>query len=329
MKKIITDNYGRIFDYIRIAVVEKCNLRCLYCMPEEGIQFKNIGKLLTADEILRIIKVSAGLGVSKVRFTGGEPLLRTDIMDIIKTTRKINYIDSIHLTTNAILLDTYLDELIAQNIDGINISFDTLQAEKFKSISRRDKLPKILENIHKAIKAGIPNIKINIVVLRDFNSDEIIDFVEFTKDNKITVRFIELMPFDGYQIWKTGQFMSCEYILEELLKIYPKLLKSTGTKTEHYHFSLPGYKGNFAIIPAYTRSLCANCNRIRLTADGRILNCLFSNNEFNVRDIIRGGCTDEELSDTIILAMKLKYVDGFQAQKESKHKRTSMTQIGG
>ena len=164
-----------------MAVVEKCNLRCLYCMPEKGAQFKSIDKLLTVDEILRVIKVSASLGVSKVRFTGGEPLLRKDIIDIIRATREINSIDSIHLTTNGILLDRYLDELIAQKINGINISLDTLEIEKFKLISRRDKLEKILKNIHKAIELGIPNIKLNMVVLRDFNSDEIINFVEFTK----------------------------------------------------------------------------------------------------------------------------------------------------
>ena len=329
MKKVITDNYGRVFNYIRMAVVEKCNLRCLYCMPEKGAQFKSIDKLLTVDEILRVVKVSASVGVSKVRFTGGEPLLRNDIMDIIKATQEINGVDAVHLTTNGILLDRYLDELMVQKISGINISLDTLDVEKFKLISRRDKLKKILENIYKAIEAGIPNIKLNMVVLRNFNSNEIIDFVGFTKDNKITVRFVELMPFDDRQIWKTGQFMSCKYILEKLTRTYPEILKSRGSKTEHHHFSLPGYKGNFAIIPAYTRSLCANCNRIRVTADGRILNCLFSNNEFNLRDIIREGCTDEELSNIIILAMKSKSMDGFQAEKEFGHKRSSMTQIGG
>jgi cyclic pyranopterin phosphate synthase len=298
-------------------------------MPENGIEFKTLDKLLTADEIIRIIKVTAQYGVSKVRFTGGEPLLRKNIGKIIQSTSEIHGINSIHLTTNGILLDKFVHSDFFQNIDGINFSLDTLQAEKFKSISRRDKLPIILENIQKSLEIGVQNIKLNMVVLRDFNSDEIIDFVEFTKNNKVTVRFVELMPFDDYQIWKTGKFMSSEHILETLRNAYPNLSNTPGTKTEHYHFSLPGYNGNFAVIPAYTRSLCANCNRIRLTADGRILNCLYSNNEFNLRDLMRDGCSDEELIDSICLAMKLKYVDGFEAQRESENKRSSMTQIGG
>ena len=329
MNKIITDNFNRVFDYIRIGVVEKCNLRCLYCMPEEGIQFKTLAQLLTADEILRIIRVTSDYGVSKVRFTGGEPLLRKDLLQIINSTRETAGVKSIHLTTNGILLHKFIDSAIIQNIDGINFSLDTLKPEKFTSISRRNKLPIILENIQNTLDIGVQNIKLNMVVLRDFNSDEIIDFVEFTKDKKVTVRFVELMPFDDYQIWKTGKFMSCEHILETLNSAYPNLAKTPGTKTEHHHFSLPGYKGNFAVIPAYTRTLCANCNRIRLTADGRILICLYSNNEFNLRDLMRDGCTDDELIETICLAMKLKYIDGYEAQKESENKRSSMTQIGG
>ena len=199
----ITDRFGRTFNYLRLAVNEYCNLRCIYCMPEEGVPFKDKEKLLTTKEIIKLIRIMTDMGVSKIRFTGGEPLLRKDIPDLIHYASQISTVDSVHLTTNGLLLPAYLEGLEQAGLTGINISLDTLNAEKFKAITRRNGLDKVIKGLDMAIKSNIGSIKVNEVAMRDFNDNEILDFAELTNKNDITVRFIELMRFDAHQIWKT------------------------------------------------------------------------------------------------------------------------------
>ena len=325
----ITDRFGRVFNYLRIAVNEYCNLRCIYCMPEEGVPFQTRDRLLGRKEIYKIIKIMADLGVSKVRFTGGEPLIRKDLIDLIHFASKQMNIDSIHLTTNGVLLPEYINRLVEIGLNGINISLDTLNQSKFKKITRREGLDKVLEGLYLAIKSGIKSIKENVVAMKDFNDDEILDFVELTKDNDITVRFIELMPFDSHQIWKTGKFFRAEKIVKYLQAYFKELESVTGSSTEHYIFKIKNYKGKVAVIPSYTRSLCSDCNRIRITADGKLLNCLYSQSETNIRDAIRSGMSDTGIKNLILTAMQKKLKDGWIAQNQGKESRESMTQIGG
>ncbi len=325
----ITDRFGRVFNYLRIAVNEYCNLRCIYCMPEEGIPFQTKDRLLSKNEIFKIIKIMADLGVSKIRFTGGEPLIRKDLIDLIYFTSKKTNIDSIHLTTNGVLLPEYIDRLVDIGLNGINISLDTLNQSKFKKITRREGLDKVLEGLYLAINSGIKSIKVNVVAMKDFNDDEISDFTELTKDNNITVRFIELMPFDSHQIWKTGKFFRSDKIVKYLKSHYKGLESVTGSSTEHYIFNIKNYIGRVAVIPSYTRSLCGDCNRIRITADGKLLNCLYSKKETNIRDAIRSGMSEKEIKDLILLAMRKKLKDGWIAQNQGEDSRESMTQIGG
>ena len=325
----ITDRFGRVFNYLRIAVNEYCNLRCIYCMPEEGVPFQTRDRLLGRKEIYKIIKIMADLGVSKVRFTGGEPLIRKDLIDLIHFASKQMNIDSIHLTTNGVLLPEYINRLVEIGLNGINISLDTLNQSKFKKITRREGLDKVLEGLYLAIKSGIKSIKVNVVAMKDFNDDEILDFVELTKDNDITVRFIELMPFDSHQIWKTGKFFRAEKIVKYLQAYFKELESVTGSSTEHYIFKIKNYKGKVAVIPSYTRSLCSDCNRIRITADGKLLNCLYSQSETNIRDAIRSGMSDTGIKNLILTAMQKKLKDGWIAQNQGKESRESMTQIGG
>ena len=326
---LLKDQFGRTFNYLRIAVNEICNLRCIYCMPEEGVPFKPSKELLTSDEIIRFIKVAAGLGVIKIRFTGGEPLLRKDLVQLISDVSNIPNIQSVHLTTNGVLLEGMALELKGAGLHGINISIDTLDPDKYRMITRRDEVEKALKGLKAVKEVKIPSIKVNVVALRGFNDSEISDFVNLTKHYPLTVRFIELMPFDAHQIWKTGKFFSAKQIINDLKQLFPNIKTSIGTATEHSIFSVPGFKGKVAVIPSYSRDLCSACNRVRLTADGQIRNCLFAKNEYGVKELLMNGSTDNDIADLLLKAMWKKPIDGWKAQRSGKEHRESMTQIGG
>jgi len=325
----IIDRFGRSFNYLRLALNEQCNLRCIYCMPEEGIDFRSEDKLLTTEEIFRLIKIGSQMGVSKIRFTGGEPLLRKDLSELVQFAHQCEGIESTHLTTNGLLLSKQIDNLEKSGLSGINISLDTLKPEKFKIITRRNGLDLVLNSLHKAMESTIQSIKLNVVALRGFNDDELMDFVDLTEENDITVRFIELMPFDSHQIWKTGKFYGADHIVADIKNQVDELNPIDGSRTEHHIFRVNDYKGKVAVIPAYSRSLCGACNRIRITADGKLLNCLYSQDETNLRDAMRTGKTDEHIEKMIRGSMMKKFKDGWEAQNQGNNKRESMTQIGG
>lgn len=322
------DRHGRTFDYLRIAVTERCNLRCVYCMPEEGVDFKDGEQLLSTDELLRIMGVAAQLGVGKIRFTGGEPLVRKDITTLIAGAIERG-IGSVNLTTNGLLLERHADALKAAGLRGINISMDTLDAERFKRITRRPGAERVLAAVRLAVDKGFESVKVNVVAMRGFNDDELVAFAALTRDLRITVRFIELMPFDSKQVWRTGCFQGAHRIVQNLAAAYPDLINAEGSKTEEHVFRIPGAPGKIAVIPAYTRSLCSSCNRIRLTADGRIMNCLYSSDGFDLRTLMREGADDEALKNLLREAVLAKAVDGWAAQNDQGNHRESMTQIGG
>ncbi len=337
----LQDRFGRTFDYVRIAVTEKCNLRCTYCMPEEGVELQDKNAVITTAEIQRTVETLAKMGVRKVRYTGGEPLVRKDIVDIIANTANTPGVKAVHLTTNGLLFPKYAEDLLKAGLTGVNISLDSLTEEKFETITRRTGLAQVLESIRVAQDIGIPTVKVNIVLMRGFNEDELYDFCEMTKDQRITVRFIEFMPFDAHQIWETGEhFASAANLVDQIEKFYPGIKTASGTRTEHHIFQAPGYTGKIAVIPAFTRSLCGNCSRIRLTSDGKIRNCLYSDDEFDLRALLRkDGSTEEDIVGIFRQAFDEKHRDGFEAKKQSTEKRvdvsdigkgrTSMTQIGG
>ena len=334
----LQDRFGRTFDYVRIAVTEKCNLRCTYCMPEEGVDFQGREKILSADEMIRIIGVLARMGIKKVRYTGGEPLVRKDIVDLVRGAVATPGIKAVHMTTNGLLFDRYADDLLAAGLTGVNISLDTLDAEKFVAITRREGLEKVLEAIDLALDKGFLRVKVNVVLMRGFNEGELKDFTDLAKDHRITIRFIEFMPFDAHQIWENGtHFASAESLVNQIEAFYPGIQPAPGTRTEHHIFQAPGHEGKIAVIPAFTRSLCGNCSRIRVTADGNIRNCLYSDREYGLRDILRDGCSDDDVADVFRKAFAEKEKDGFEAKKASStHQvdvnsigRVSMTQIGG
>lgn len=337
----LQDRFGRTFDYVRIAVIEQCNLRCTYCMPEEGVQFKEKDMVLRSNEIERTVKILATMGVKKVRYTGGEPLVRPDIVDLVEMATHTPGIKGVHLTTNGLLFPKYAEDLKKAGLMGVNISLDSLHADKFEHITRRKGLDKVLESIDVACDLGFERVKINIVLMRGFNEDELIDFCEMTKDRPITIRFIEFMPFDADQIWESGQhFASAADLTSQIEEHYKGIKPASGTRTEHHIYQVPGYKGKIAVIPAFTRSLCGNCSRIRVTADGSIMNCLYSEEPYQLKDVMRQGGSDEDVEALFRKAFGEKHVDGFESKKAASIKakvnisdisrsRSSMTQIGG
>jgi len=332
----IRDRFGRVFDYLRIAVTDRCNLRCVYCMPESGVDFARHDRILRTNEILRVIRVASTQGVRKVRYTGGEPLVRNDILKLVDGAVRTEGIRTVHLTTNGVLLPALAEPLRKAGLHGINISLDTLDPERFSRCTRRTGLEQVLAGLEEVLALEFPSVKVNVVAMRGFNDDEMSAFVELTREAPITVRFIELMPFDASQIWRTGRFLSMERMLAGFSQLYPQREVVDGSSTEHLTFRLPGCVGSVAFIPSYTRDFCKDCTRVRLTADGRIRNCLYSEEEYGILGLLRRGGTDEDIAKTLKDAMWAKPEDGRAAQQQASSSqgpggrvRESMAQIGG
>ena len=289
MKEItpLTDSFGRVHDYLRISLTERCNLRCVYCMPEEGIQLRPKSHFMKTDEVLGLAKIFVDLGVKKIRLTGGEPLVRNDAKEIIEGLSKLNV--SLAISTNGILVDKFIDTFKATGLKSINISLDSLKAEKFNSITRRNDFDKIKSNIDLLLNENF-HLKLNAVVMKGTNDDELIDFIEFTKDKNVHFRFIEFMPFNGNK-WDWSKGLSYKEILDKVRAVYgDNLSKLQDHKNDTAKaFQIKGYKGTFAVISSVTNPFCDTCNRLRLTADGKIKNCLFSNNETDLLTAYREG----------------------------------------
>ncbi len=325
-QKPLEDLYRRRIDYVRMAVTSQCNLRCMYCMREEHSVYNPEGEQLTGDEIVSIIQALARMGVTKVRFTGGEPLLRPDIVSLVRDAKAVDGIGTVSLTTNGVLLDRYLDDLVAAGIDAINFSIDTFDPERYRDITRRNLFEKVERNLRRLLDCEGLLVKINVLMLRGINIDEIATFVELTRERPVTVRFMELMPFDDHQIWRTGKFMGADMIFAMLNDLYPGLHSMQGDATEYFSFSLSGYQGKVAIIPAFTRNFCSNCTRLRITSAGRAINCLYSREGTDLLCALRGGGQDS-LEELLRASVESKPRDGREAGGSSL--RTSMSEIGG
>jgi len=308
-------------------------------MPEEGVDLLDKSKVITDEEIIRVINVLATMGVKKVRFTGGEPLVRKGMLKLVEGAAATPGVKAVHMTTNGILFDKYAKDLREAGLTGVNISLDSLDPDRFFKITRRTGVEKVLESIQLALELGFPRVKVNVVLMKGFNDDELHSFCEMTKDYPLTVRFIEFMPFDGHQIWESGvHFASAESLVHQIEEFYPGIQPAPGTRTEHHTFQAPGYAGKIAVIPAFTRSLCGNCSRIRVTSDGSIRNCLYSDIEYNLLDVLRDGSSDDGVAERFRTAFAEKAKDGFESKKQSAAVkkinvsdigRSSMTQIGG
>jgi molybdenum cofactor biosynthesis protein A len=325
------DNHGRPINYLRLAVTDRCNLRCFYCMPEEGIKYLPKKDLLTFEEIERLVTLMASMGVSKVRLTGGEPFVRTDLMKLIRKISSIEGIKDIHLTTNGILTRPHISELKSLGIASINLSLDTLNKERFKLITRRDEFENTWETLQLLLKHEIP-VKINTVVMENKNIEDIVSMVELTKHHPISVRFIEEMPFNGEGNHYAKLTWTHKEIIDHIKLFYPTIQKvKDAENSTAYHYQIPGYTGNIGIIAAFTRSFCGTCNRIRITAQGVLKTCLYDAGVLNIKELMRSGKSDQGIRTELLKAFGNRPKDGFEAEEKRMGSPVieSMSTIGG
>lgn len=327
----LTDSFGRQINYVRLAVTDRCNLRCQYCMPAHGIDIVPRKELLTYKEMYRVIRVLTELGVNKIRLTGGEPFVRKDFVGFLEMLSFNDLLEDINITTNGALISNHIDRLEKlQKVKNINLSIDSLQANKFNEITRRNVFNEVFKTME-ALEKSTMNLKLNVVVQSGINTNEIIDFVALTKGKNIAVRFIEEMPFNGKGQREMKENWSYTKILNEIKSGFSvEKILSEKSSTSH-NFSIKGHLGTVGIIPAFTRTICGDCNRIRITSTGTFKNCLFDDGVFNLRDFIRNGASNDDLKALFLSLVKKKPENGFiaEANRTNGNVSESMSTIGG
>lgn len=298
-------------------------------MPEEGIPFVPHNKILSYEEIYRLAKLFVELGIRKVRLTGGEPFVRKGIINLLKDLKLISGLESLNITTNGLLLGDHINDLKNLEINGINLSLDTLQNDRFNKVTRRDGLQKVLEAIDKTIEAGIP-LKINSVIQESFNFDELHKIALFAKDQPIEVRFIEQMPFNGIHT-KSSLQTGAENIYRELQKHFPSIKKISGKHNSTAElYSIDGFKGSVGIIAGYSRTFCSTCSRVRVSASGGLQTCLYGSEVLNLKSLLENNINDSQVKDLIRVAINNRAADGFETEKLNKiDNYNSMATIGG
>ncbi|MBV8327485.1 GTP 3',8-cyclase MoaA [Chryseobacterium sp.] len=329
---MLTDKFGRHINYLRLAVVDRCNLRCTYCMPENGLIWIKQKELMTDEEMLRICSVFTELGVDKIRITGGEPFVRKNCIGLIKKISQLNGLNGLSLTTNGLLTEQYIPQLKEYGIQSVNLSLDTLNEERFFRITRRKSFDKVMKTLDALLKHHI-RVKINTVVMEGRNMEDIIPLAELARNLPIDVRFIEEMPFNGNDHAAISLQWNHLQILHHLKNHFPELRKTEDPKSStSYNYKIPGFTGDIGIIAAYTRSFCGDCNRIRITPSGLLRTCLYENGGINLKDEMRSGKTNEELKNIIINSIHKKPKDGWEAEKlnaDASEIHQSMATIGG
>jgi cyclic pyranopterin phosphate synthase len=294
---LLTDRYQRPIDYLRVSITDRCNLRCIYCMPLGGAVKLDHEDILTYEEFLRLIQIAVNIGIKKVRLTGGEPLVRKGAVDFCRRLTRIDGLQSLSLTTNGVLLGELGQDLYAAGIRRVNVSLDTLQREKFLRITRRDEFDRVWRSIHAAERIGFNPIKINVVVMRGINDDEVLDLARLSLHRPYHIRFIEFMGFNNDSQWNLQHYYSADEILKKLRQfgaLEQVVAQHTNGPARHYRW--PDAPGMIGIISPISHHFCPTCNRIRLTADGKLRNCLFSDQEVDIKSPLRREATDSELA---------------------------------
>ncbi len=318
------DLFSRKINYMRISITDLCNLRCQYCMPEEGICKKDHEDILSLEEIVQIVKAGAKLGIDKVRITGGEPLVRNGIVEFIKMISNIEGINDIAITTNGILLPKYAEDLKKAGLKRVNISIDSLKSDKYKEITRGGDLTKVLEGIEEAIRVGLTPVKLNVVAVGGYNDDEIGDFINLTKDMPIDVRFIELMPIGEASNWAKEKFISNDYIKNRFKELVPT---TTEKSSPARYYKLPGGAGRVGFINPISSHFCEECNRIRVTSDGKLKPCLHSNKEIDILDAVKNN--PDKIEEVLRSAIMTKPEKHYLYTNEEERSNRNMFQIGG
>ncbi|MGE0002494.1 MAG: GTP 3',8-cyclase MoaA [Fimbriimonadaceae bacterium] len=302
----LADSFGRKHSYLRISVTDRCNLRCRYCMPPDGLDWIPKSEVLTFEEIERLASLFVAMGVNKLRLTGGEPTVRKGIADLIKLLAAISPEVPVWMTTNGTTLESQARNYRRAGLTGLNVSLDSLQRDKYFSITRRDELPRVLRGINAAIDAGFEEVKVNIVVMAGVNDDEIHDFVSLAKDRPLHLRFIEFMPFNGNG-WSDAQLFPYAAMRATIAERFDLERLPGDVSDVGKDFGIEGFKGKIGFVTSMTQPFCEGCNRIRLTAEGGLKTCLFARAERDLRTPMREGATDEELSRLVRSELSLKW----------------------
>jgi GTP 3',8-cyclase len=325
----LLDRYGRIHDDLRISVTDRCNLRCIYCMPEQGISFMHPGELLTFDEIIRVAFVARGLGVTSVRITGGEPLLRKHLPLLVARLSALGFHD-VAMTTNAMALARLAGSLAEAGLNRVNVSCDSLRPDRFASIRRRGALATVLGAMEAAEAVGLTPLKVNVVLMRDWNDDEILNFAAFARTTGRIVRFIEFMPLDAQGQWQRARVVAGHEVLRRISErwpLEPVLGTDSHAPVERYRFS-DGH-GEVGVISSVSNPFCGTCNRLRLTADGALRNCLYANDEVSIRDLLRRGGSDQDLALSLRRVVWDKHPGHGINEPQFLSPQRSMSMIGG
>ncbi len=330
-KNILKDNHGRTINYLRLAVTDKCNLRCFYCMPEHGLDWLDRKDLMSYGEMLHICSLLLKMGIEKIRITGGEPFVRKDIMQFLTALSRLKGLQELTITTNGVLTAPHVPELKKIGIKSVNLSLDTLDRNRFFSITKRDELPNVLQTMDTLLAHNIET-KLNAVVMDGKNTDDIISLVDLTKKLPISVRFIEEMPFNGKEDQRPALLWDHIRILDKIKEKYPAIKKITDPPySTSYNYHIPGHKGSVGIIAAYTRSFCGTCNRIRITPVGELKTCLYDDGVMNIKNLVREGVDDNGLEAALLKALDHRVKDGWEAEqlRNKNPVHESMATIGG
>ncbi len=325
----LVDRYGRQLNYLRLSVTDRCNFRCYYCMPEEGVDFAKRTELLSFAEMLQLSEIFCDMGVSKIRITGGEPFVRNGIMSFLDQLSKVDGLKEITVTSNGTLSAKYQAALLQMGIRKINISLDSLDKHRFHQITRRDSFDEVYRGIFKLLQDGF-DIKLNCVVAENKNIGDIIPFIELTKDYPLSVRFLEEMPFNGTQAQIKADW-DYKRILDYISRHYPdinRLINEASSTSVNYR--VPGYQGSFGVIPSFSRTFCGTCNRVRLSATGELRTCLYGPPVVNLRDVLRRGASVTGVEQEILEAVAQRQPNGYAAETLANNSvHQSMSVLGG
>ncbi|MDX6248840.1 MAG: 3,8-cyclase [Kribbellaceae bacterium] len=328
----LADNYGRVATDLRVSLTDRCNLRCTYCMPEEGLDWLAKPELLTDDEVVRLVTVAVThLGVDEIRFTGGEPLLRRGIVDIVARTSQLLPRPQVSLTTNGIGLARQAEALRQAGLDRVNVSLDTVRADTFQQLTRRDRLKDVLAGLEAAHNAGLAPVKVNAVLMRGVNDDQAAELLQFCLDHQYELRFIEQMPLDAQHGWNRDTMITADEILGQLGERFGLAPVDAATRgsAPAESFTVRGGPQTVGIIASVTRPFCGDCDRVRLTADGQVRDCLFARTESDLRTALRAGADDAELADRWRRALRGKLPGHGIADPSFLQPARPMSAIGG
>jgi len=329
---MLVDNHGRTINYLRLAVTDRCNLRCFYCMPENGIEYVPKAELMTYEEMIKLIEIFSSLGITKIRITGGEPFVRKGMFNFIEQVSQVKGVEQLHITTNGVLSAKHIPNFKKIGIQSVNLSLDSLDKTRFLKITRRDEFDKVMQSLNLLIENEIPT-KINCVAMVNKNEADILPLVALTKEKDIAVRFIEEMPFNGIGKRNEAKTWTYKDILSHIKTAHPNIVKIEDPQfSTSLNYKIPNHQGTIGLIPAYSRTFCGTCNRLRLTAVGDVKTCLYDNGVFNIKDLLRKGLDNEAIKNSILKAIGNRAKDGFEAENARKIKNPiseSMSTIGG